>query len=194
MLESDHYLTVTDLKQYSYCQRVIFYERCLPHIRPRTYKMEAGKAAHEDEQERAQRRSLRQYDQLEGQRLFEVRLASPTLELRGIVDEVVLTDTGLVIPVDYKMAKSLGQNHRVQLMAYAMLLEEQFGAAISEGYVYLIPKRQTVKVKLKPELRQTVLTMLVELRQMIAQEAMPAPTSVPNQCVACEFRRFCNDV
>ncbi|NIO72733.1 MAG: hypothetical protein GTN71_27865, partial [Anaerolineae bacterium] len=50
---------VTDLKQYTYCPRVVFFAYCLPLIRPMTYKMEAGIAAHEKAEEQEQRRSLR---------------------------------------------------------------------------------------------------------------------------------------
>ncbi len=36
-------LTVTDLKQYCYCPRILFYMRCLPGVRPLTVKMEEGR-------------------------------------------------------------------------------------------------------------------------------------------------------
>ena len=39
--------TVTDLKQYEYCPRIVYYTYCLPLIRPTTFKMEAGVQAHE---------------------------------------------------------------------------------------------------------------------------------------------------
>src|SRR5690242_3436884 len=81
--------TVTDVKQFVYCGRVIFYERCLPHLRPRTYKMDAGRAEHEDEQKRAARRNLSQYALGEGKRAFDVAITAPTLKLTGLIDEVV---------------------------------------------------------------------------------------------------------
>ena len=42
------FFTVTDLKQYFYCPRVVYYTYCLPLLRPTTYKMEAGAVAHEE--------------------------------------------------------------------------------------------------------------------------------------------------
>jgi len=50
---------VTDLKQFAYCPRVVYYSYCLPLIRPMTYKMKAGQEAHVEEKGREQRRSLR---------------------------------------------------------------------------------------------------------------------------------------
>ena len=59
---------VSDLRQYSYCPRIIYYRYCLPQIRPITYKMTAGQAAQESEEQREQRRSLRAYGLQSGER------------------------------------------------------------------------------------------------------------------------------
>jgi len=67
---------VTDLKQFAYCPRVVYYSYCLPLIRPVTYKMEAGREAHLDEKGREERRSLRAYGLREGERSFNLWLGS----------------------------------------------------------------------------------------------------------------------
>lgn len=194
MLDERNFFTVTDLKQFTYCQRVIFYERCLPHIRPRTYKMDAGKSAHEQEQRRAARRSLRAYGLEVGERHFNVALSAAALRLRGIVDEIVLTTENAMFPVDYKLAKRVSKHHRVQLMAYALLLEATYDVNVDCGFIYLIAARETVQVKLTTRLRNDVLRRLDGLRLMVEMERMPEPTSKESLCVGCEFRRFCNDV
>ena len=78
-------LEVTDAKQYAYCPRIVYYHYCLPAVRPLTYKMQAGIAAHTDEREREHRRSLRPYSITDGERFFDVRLFSESLGLRGRV-------------------------------------------------------------------------------------------------------------
>lgn len=40
---------VTDLKQWTYCPRVLYYRYCLPDIRPVTDLMRAGIGSHSDE-------------------------------------------------------------------------------------------------------------------------------------------------
>ena len=42
MLDDLPLITVTDLKQFSYCGRVVYDERCLPHMRPRTLMSRCG--------------------------------------------------------------------------------------------------------------------------------------------------------
>ena len=194
MLDDVNYFTVTDLKQFSYCPRVIFYERCLPHVRPRTYKMDAGRDAHEEEPRRAVRRTLSGYDVLAGERFFNVRLSSPRLMLTGEIDEVVRTADGEIFPVDYKLAKSASPHYKVQLAAYALLLMEREGVAVTRGFIYLIPIRKLVSVSMTPKLFQQVAEALAALRHIVEREQMPPPAANRNRCVSCEFRRFCNDV
>ncbi len=194
MLDDAPLFTVTDLKQFTYCPRVLFYEQCLPHVRPRTYKMDAGRDAHEAEAKRAARRNLSQYSETTGERFFDVPLTSSRLGLTGIVDEVVRTTEGRLFPVDYKLAKQASPHYRVQLAAYSLLLEDAEGVTVEKGYIYLIPSRQMVEVAITDSLRQRVVTLLAHMQEMVIHELMPAPAVKPSYCVSCEFRRFCNDV
>jgi CRISPR-associated exonuclease Cas4 len=194
MLERHTLLTVTDLKQFDYCPRVVFYEQCLPHVRPRTYKMDAGREEHNNEQRRAARRTLIGYGELAGKRKFDVQIESHTLGFVGLMDEVVFTDDGRVFPVDYKLAKKVRRNYKLQLTAYALLLEEAFDVFIAYGYLYLIPLKTLRKVSFTTHLRNSVHERLAEAHAMIGAERMPPPITVRNRCTDCEFRRFCNDV
>ena len=57
--ELDLTFTVTDLKQYMYCPRIVYYTYCMPLLRPTTFKMEEGIVTHGEEKARERRRSLR---------------------------------------------------------------------------------------------------------------------------------------
>lgn len=195
MLDQNNLLlfTITDLKQYMYCPRVFYYHTCLPDVRPITYKMQAGIEAHETEPKRAARRSLEVVGAPDGTRHFEVAVQSLTLGLTGRLDEVIETPTEC-IPVDYKLARQAGEHFKIQLTAYAMLLEEQFQVKVKRGLLYLIPLRKSLDVPITPALRQKVMQALEEMRRIAMTEWMPTPPSNHRQCVDCEFRRFCNDV
>ncbi len=195
MLDDEHFFTVSDLKQYTYCARVFYYERCLPHLRPRTLKMDQGKEAHDLERQRAARRSMAAYEGVEvGERKFDVYLTSEALYLAGELDEVVYAAEGEVIPVDYKMSRRVRPHHRMQLAAYALLLELAETVQVRRGFIYLIPKRQFVEVKITAKLRGKVQRALEEMREIVERERFPSPPSKVAPCVDCEFRRFCNDV
>lgn len=186
---------VTDLKQWVYCRRVLYYAVCLPDIRPVTYKMQAGVEAGRDEEGREARRSLRSYGLEQGRREFNVPLVSDRLGLRGAVDMVIwLEGQGEVIPVDYKLSEIAGIHFKLQLAAYGLMLEETSGLRARRGFLYSIPRRRAEEVPLGMRLREQLTAALDAMHKMLRYESMPDPTPQRAKCVACEFRRFCNDV
>jgi CRISPR-associated exonuclease Cas4 len=187
-------LNVSDLRQYTYCPRIIYYRYCLPTIRPVTYKMKAGKAAQEAEEEREQRRSLRAYRLTDGERAFNVRLESTPLALRGTVDMVIRREKE-IIPVEYKNSPGRGGKHvDIQLAAYGLLLEEETDLPAQRGFIYYIPEHRSQSISLDAALKANVRHTLKEIRTLVQAERMPAPTSARAKCAICEFHRFCNDV
>lgn len=193
-------LEVTDIKQWRYCPRVVWYHYCLPMIRPITTLMEHGITSHTDEVGREERRSLRTYGVQHGERAFDVRVRSPALGLRGRVDlAIALPDRGsagaAALVVEYKDSEQpVGQHFKLQLAAYALLIEEAWGLPVRDGFVYRIPLRKAERVPITPALRQQVRDTVQAIQRAIATEALPAPPASRRPCVACEFRRFCNDV
>lgn len=197
MLDETRFMfQVTDLKQYAYCARILYYQTVLPQVRPITYKMEEGIAAHQAAETQEQRRSLRPYGLQAGQRHFNLALHDYGLTLSGELDMLIETDAEL-IPVDYKNAPREGAHYRLQLMAYGRLLELQHnpsGKRVQRGFLYLIPMRRAVEVAFTSALRRQLETALNTMREIAQQEYMPPPTAQTQRCVDCEFRRFCNDV
>jgi CRISPR-associated exonuclease Cas4 len=193
-------LEVTDLKQWRYCPRVVWYHYCLPAVRPVTDLMLHGIARHQEEEGREERRSLRPYGLTAGERHFDVTLRSERLGLRGRLDlAIAVPDRASAgaeaVVVEYKDSEQRpGPHFKLQLAAYALLLEEAWGLPVRVGWVYQIPLRRTERVTFSPSLRRQVEEVVGQIQAAIGGEAMPeAPTS-RRPCVNCEFRRFCNDV
>lgn len=187
---------VIDLKQYVYCPRILYYHTVLPQIRPITYKMEAGIAAHEEAEGKEKRRSLRSYGLREGARHFNVRLYNPELALSGEIDMLIETEEELV-PIDYKMTKRKGEHFEVQLMAYGRLLETRWpdtSKKVKRGFLYLIPLRKAIEIPFTRGLRRKLSTSLKAMHTIAYTQQMPSATRQRRRCVDCEFRRFCNDV
>ncbi len=194
--------TVTDLKQYAYCPRIVFYTYCLPLVRPTTGKMEEGRLAHEEARDRERRRTLRIYGLEEARRHFDVPVASEELGLSGRIDlvlEVVAegrTSGGREwIPVDYKQTgRRAGPHWRRQLAAYGIMLEETLGGVVRRGIIYSLLSRRVEEIPLTPTLRREVRETVATMREIVERERMPDPPTSRKPCVNCEFRRFCNDV
>ncbi|MBN1315979.1 MAG: CRISPR-associated protein Cas4 [Anaerolineales bacterium] len=188
---------VTDLKQYVYCPRVLYYQFCLPDVRPVTYKMKAGVDAGERTEALERRRSLRNYGFTSGVRHFDYPLVSEKLGMRGKVDMVIETDckgSACFYPVDFKLSKKVNLNIKLQIAAYALMLEEERGIDVKHGFIYLIPLKKAQTIKINAGLRDVFYNALDEMNAILYKEIMPPPARSKAKCIACEFRRFCNDV
>src|SRR3972149_5859400 len=185
---------VTDLKQWVYCPRILYFQLRRQDVRAVTHKMEYGVAAGQAEEGREERRSLRAYGVTDGAREFNVLLSSERLGLRGEADMVITAPDGEVIPVDYKFSKIDGPHFQLQVAAYALLLEDMRQCTVRRGFLYLIPFRRAEAVPIDKRLRAKLALALSEMRQGLESEEMPVPAGNLRKCVACEFRRFCTDV
>lgn len=191
---------VTDLKQWTYCPRIVFYRYCWPEIRPVTSLMQQGIASHHDEATREERRSLRMYGLAAGERFFDLDLASAQIGLRGRLDlAIAVPDRASAgaeaVVIEYKDSEQPEQAHfKRQLAAYALLLEAAWGLPVRRGYLYSIPLREATPVPITPALRRTTAAAIGAMRASIDTERMPDPPVSRRPCIGCEFRRFCNDV
>ncbi|MBI4332397.1 MAG: CRISPR-associated protein Cas4 [Chloroflexi bacterium] len=186
-------LTVSDIKQFVYCRRVVYFTYNLPIRRPTTYKMEEGKLEHDHVASLEERRSLKAYGIGEGEREFNVSLFSPRLGLSGKLD-MVIKSGGEVIPVDFKNSGGgVELNHKYQLTAYALLVEDRWNRPVRRGFIYLVPQKKAQEVAITPNMRLFVHRVLADAREMIETEAMPPATRQKQHCRDCEFRNFCNE-
>ncbi len=192
-------IDVTDIKQYVCCPRLVYYRYCLPDVRPLTYSMEVGIQAHQQEEEREVRRSLRTYGIEQAERLFQYPVASTTLALKGKIDLVLVVPSWEareeVIVVEYKYSEQkAGPHFKAQLAAYALLLEETLHIPARRSFLYSIPLRKAEVVPITATLKKKVQGITQEIKHLMEGEQMPEATSTPRRCPTCEFRRFCNDV
>jgi CRISPR-associated exonuclease Cas4 len=187
-------LTVTDLKQWAYCPRIPYYHHVMPVEFARTYKMERGRDVEAAVQAMEQRRGFRRYGLERGERRFGAWLESPTLGLAGKLDLLIVTPDA-AYPVDFKDTEGgVRYNHRIQLAAYAMLVEENLAFPVPMTFVYLVPSRQLVKVPVGDREKEAVMRAVGEIRRMIEDEEMPPATPARARCTACEFRNYCADI
>lgn len=188
-------LRVSDLKQWFYCPRVIFWTYCLPVQKRTTYKMEQGRTQHEVLSALERRRKLKEYGLSGGTRRFHVSLRSERLGLSGLLDLLIVTEDGRYLPVEFKFTTgAVSRNHRYQLAGYALLVEETYGTTVEEAFIYRIPLKRVTRLTITPALKRRALAALQEMQVMLHAERMPPPTPQRAKCADCEFRRYCADV
>jgi len=187
-------LRVNDLKQFEYCPRIVFYNTVMPVDRKATIKMARGKEAEFRLDALETRRTLKRYDLGSGERRFHVWIESARLGLSGKLDLLIVSPKGY-FPVDFKYTRGRPhRNHLFQLAGYALLVEEKFGARVDTGFIYLAPVQQVISVPLTMQLKEETVDRLAQIRCMIQEGILPAPTSVRSRCEECEFRNYCGDI
>jgi CRISPR-associated exonuclease Cas4 len=187
-------LTVTDLKQWAYCPRIPYYHHVMPVEFARTYKMERGRDVEAAVQAMEKRHGFRRYGLERGERRFGAWMHSATLQLAGKLDLLIVTEYA-AYPVDFKDTEGgVRYNHRIQLAAYAMIVEEALALPVPMTFVYLVTSRKLVTVPIGDKERDQVMRAVAEMRRVIDEEDMPGPTPVRARCTACEFRNYCADI
>ena len=196
-------LTVSEVRQWTFCPRVLWHRRMMPHRVRETPKMALGRDAHAALEKLERRRTARRYG-LEGAiRRFDVALASERLAVRGVSDlllEVSPSAAGArrIYPVEVKRTEGgASDHHAVQLAGYAILLEEQEALprdSVDRGFLLLLPSERLVAVEIDSERRTAFERALAEIRAMLEQERFPPPTKHRGFCPQCEYVRFCGDV
>lgn len=187
-------LKVSDVKQYFYCPRVLYFTYVMPVQKKTTRKMKQGKKEHFELDRLEKRRKFRSYNLTAGKRVFRTPLYSQRLRLAGVLDMHIVTEAGC-FPVEFKnTTRKPSLNHKYQLISYAMLLEDRYGTTVRHGYLYLSPGKRVYTVEITPNARAFVKRTLEKIRLMVARETFPPAPRRPGRCFDCEYVNYCADV
>lgn len=116
----------------------------------------------------------------------------------GVIAKIDMIDAegGKVTPIDIKkgkrphVAQGAYEPERVQVCVQALILEDN-GYAVDEGALWFAASRERVPVALTPELRETTLRAISELRLAAAGKRRPPPLLDSPKCVRCALAGIC---
>lgn len=193
-MSKDNLLPVTDLKQWAYCQRIVYYHRVMPAVGLQTFKMKEAVAAQDLIETLEMRRSLKAYGFDTAQRRFGVWLSDDRLGLSAKTD-LILERPGQVAVVDFKLTSGEpGENHRMQLTGYAMLLEAAYHLPSPVAFLYRIPDNRVFTIEISEAMRRAVSTAINRIDCMQTEQWFPPPTALRGRCVECEYANYCADI
>ena len=190
------WLTPTDIKQYFYCKAIPYLNHVMDVWEPQTEYKDQGKENHLNLQKLEKRRkSLLKHLKLplNSKKLFRVPLKSQRLMIKGILDCLIITPNEY-IPVEYKVArkpKKIPANHKYQITAYALLVEDSFNTIVRKAYIYYQVNDKLAKVNITDSLRRGIIKVLHELNEMINYEREPLIRPFLPKCKACLLNRVC---
>jgi CRISPR-associated protein Cas1 len=182
MDESAEPLRVMALHALAYCERLFYLEE-VEQIRVADAAVFEGRRAHEELEEGA---------------LTSFTLESTELGLKGKVDALRKRD-GVLIPIEVKKGHvapgdgplAAWETDRVQVAAYAMLLESTQEVVLSEGRVRYLADHKTVRVPIDEPLRDKVQGMIQRARALRLQVVRPPVTDNERLCPRCSLAPVC---
>jgi CRISP-associated protein Cas1 len=176
-------IRVVALRALAYCERLFYLEE-VEEIRVADDRVYDGRTLHDALDE-------------EGV-LIEMNLESEKLGIKGKLDAVRRRD-GRLIPYEHKKGRSrMGDkgpepwpSDRLQLGAYAMLVEEGAGEQVSEGRIRYHGNNVTVRVTVTDDLREEVRGAVRRARYLSASPVRPPVTTNERLCVRCSLAPVC---
>ena len=124
----------------------------------------------------------------------ERRIESGTLELIGIIDQIEVHEDRQV-PIELKTGlctiQGVWPGHKLQIAAYAMLLEEASGKPIDEGIVRYLDSRERRVVAINPYLKKDIRKKVGEVKTLLEGRAVPGFVDNRSKCISCGIREFC---
>lgn len=192
------YCSVTDIKHYLYCPRIVHYDRVM-HAQPILgSQQEASKATHRELEEKERRRKAAVFYSPEfetAEKIFRVPLESGTLRLRGNLD-LLIHSSSEYIPVEYKeMASDKGKlwlDHKYQLAAYALLVDEKYDTIVKRGIVNYVGEDRLIPCEISDGMKKHVRKIVAEINKLLSDQALPPVTVPASKCHGgCGYQWIC---
>ena len=174
-MESDLPLVNTsDLNQYLYCPRRLYY-LMFYQTQGLNFVLAEGRSKHAHQSRR-------------GQWYRELYLRSEKLHLHGKID--LLEGKTKLTPVERKRGSSYHDNDEVQLAAYCMLLEDYLDEPVRMGYLYLFGTNERYAITITDWHRNKVLQVVEAIRNM-RLDKIPDFADNPKKCEKCSTAAYC---
>lgn len=186
-------ITPSQIIEHLFCPRFTYFEYVLriPQYEERNYKVGKGRDVHEQKAKQNMdylRRKLGVQEKYQNQYLTNQLL-------RGEVDEILVLNDGTMAPLDYKFAKYEGkvyQTYLTQLYCYAWLIQDNFGAEVSKGFiVYTRSKNKLIEVPIGTDNVAKVQKAADSIKTILAKNSFPKATKYKKRCVTCTYRNIC---
>ncbi|PSB14229.1 CRISPR-associated protein Cas4 [filamentous cyanobacterium Phorm 46] len=183
MNDTDDYISIASLNQYSYCAHRCWRMLCAGEFAENQYTIE-GTSLHE---------RVHTMGELNRDETWQVRaiwLKSERYRLIGKSD-LIESENGEIYPVEYKRGKK-GEwdNDELQVCAQALCLEEMTGKTIQTGYVYYAQSHQRQKVEISEDLRQEAVVTISAIQILLGTGKMP-PANYSKRCQGCSLYPQC---
>ena len=195
MEESDTIITISDVLEYSFCPRFIFYMHCLdiPQHEDDRFKVMKGREVHEEKKKTNPEYLRKKLGVVDKE--IDVFLASKKHHIKGIVDEVLFLDDGTAAPFEYKFAEfkeTIYQTYKNQLTLHAIMIMENYHKDVTRGYLCFTRSNNHIEeLRFTEKDFQHGLTVVSEILDIIYKGYYPGKSKNKNKCLDCCYNTIC---
>ena len=127
--------------------------------------------------------------------ISEKSIESEKLQLKGIIDRIEVYGGSSYIPIELKTGKmpkeGVWPGHRIQIAAYAMLIEENFSTNVKEGFIRYLDTNETRQIAINPFMKEEIIALTKEIQNLLKNQEIPNYCENKNKCVNCGLRNTC---
>lgn len=195
MNENRAIITISDVLEYLFCPRFIYFMHCLeiPQHEEMRFKVLRGREVHEEKRSVNPHYLRKKIGVV--RREQNVFLASKEHCIKGIVDEVIFLDDGTAAPFEYKFAEfkeKVFRTYHNQLALHAMMIQEQFNVEVTRGFVCFVRSRDHVEeVAFSEEDFERARELVQEILKIIGTGYFPERARSRAHCIDCCYRNIC---
>lgn len=195
MENNEGMITISDIIEYMFCPRFIFFMHCLgiSQYEGRRFKVKVGREVHEKKRI-TNPNYFRKKLGVCG-RNPEVYLSSEKYHVKGIVDDVLTMDDGTMAPFEYKYSEfkgSIPETYQMQLAFHALLIHEVYNTQVNRGYLCFVRSNNLVKeVEISKEIINSLTDIVKEILTIIQEGYYPEKSKNKNRCIDCTYQKIC---
>lgn len=195
MYQFEEMITPSEVIEYLYCPRFIYYMKCLqiPQNEQKRYKVLKGREVHGFKSNTNKEYLRKRLNCIKKDN--NVFLYSDRLGLKGRVDEVLHFKNGTMAPLDFKFAEYKGvvySTYRIQALIYGLLITETYGKDVNKGYLcYTRSKNLLVEINFTKNDFSLLDEALDNYRKIIGENYYPKATKYKSRCIDCCYKNIC---
>ena len=126
--------------------------------------------------------------------MYSYLLKDSQLELIGMCDKIEIID-GKYYPIAIKSSnppvKGVWDQDAIELVAYAILLEEEFETEVFVGFVDYEKIGDRRPVVMDVNLRKGLFDVIREVKEITDNKKLPTVRKNPRKCGNCEYKEIC---
>jgi len=195
MTENGTIITISDVLEYLFCPRFIYYMHCLdiPQHQEMRFKVLKGREVHE-------KKRITNPDYFRKKlgvvgKEIDVFVASKECHIKGIIDEILFLDDGTAAPFEYKYAEfkdTIFKTHKYQLVLHGLMIKENYGKEVNRGFICFTRSNNHIEqVDFKESDFVRGIEIINEILNIIEKGFYPAKTKFKNKCIDCCYRTMC---